>query len=325
LTENLLSLLRDPELVPATVDISINQDGFMKEMMDGSMKYLVMTEYQKVIDGDMLANTLRPAPEDRIPEMFMRVLTSASLQADRTTFYFPDASLSHDFEQMLFCENFPFCSDLSSILDNFRNEDRQALPKRIIEVYLQMAQYLEISEPVIASCCVLLMFRIMFSQAYARDPAFFYKNGRSDLQELGKKVPIEELGVDDAFLPEHDALCSVSDVFGKEELTQKASLHLEFALLMTNPIDAIYEIHEMIIYLEKAAMKHGSQGMVPFELGMGLFIGTLLSSAIPNFEELAEFVYDFGPMSGMCPEFEFTRTTVRAAYDHVRTLRAKYS
>jgi hypothetical protein len=93
---------------------------------------------------------------------------------------------------------------------------------------------------------------------------------------------------------------------------------------MTNPIDAIFEIHEMIAYLEHTVSKHGSSGMVPFEVAFGLYIGAVLASDVPNFEELAEFVDDFGPASGMCPEFEFTRTTTKAAFDYCKTLREKF-
>ena len=287
------------------------------------MKYFAMSEYQKVMNVDLENCVPNNITEQKLREVLIQIVEQMALQIDTKTYFFASNVKEQKFEQWLFCESLPMREDVDAVLKNFQNEPRRMFPQRIIELYMNISQHFEVGggDPVMASCLIIMLFRVMFSRAYGENPAFFYKGEKTGLQLIGKKIRVESLEVPEEILPEHEEGECVYDVFRRDTVYRRAGKHFEYAILATNPIDAIFEIHEILMYIQNVVSTRASGGMMPFETTFGLYIGAMLASDLPNFEELAEFVCDFAPSSGLCPEFEFTCTTTQAALNYCKTLR----
>lgn len=319
---HLLELLTDVSIVPPSVSIAINFDE-LRQALNGSMKFFAMSEYQKVASVDLASCVPNNITEEKLRVVLNQVVDQVALQIDRKTFFFASNDKEQRFEQWLFCDSLPMREDVDNILRDFQKEPRRMFPQRIIELYAKISQYFEVGvgDAEKASCMIIMLFRVMFSRAYGENPLFFYKSEKTGLQNIGKQIPVESLEVPEEILPKHEAGENVYDVFRRDGVYRRAGRHFEYAILATNPIDAIFEIHEILMYIQNIVSARAIGGMMPFETTFGLFIGAMLASDVPNFEELAEFVCDFAPANGLCPEFEFTCTTTQAALNYCKTLR----
>ena len=148
------------------------------------------------------------------------------------------------------------------------------------------------------------------------------------VKTVASKIPCSHLAISDEFLPPHKPEDKMIDVFSKNDFYLMGSLHLQFAALLLNPIDAIYEIHEMMACNRRGAeiiVNDPNVTVFPFETTFGLFIASILTTDLPNFDQVAQFIADFAPQGGMCPEFEYVSTTTRAAHEFCRCLVEDFS
>jgi hypothetical protein len=97
---------------------------------------------------------------------------------------------------------------------------------------------------------------------------------------------------------------------------------LEAALLHTNPFDMLGEICHIMddVVNEAAAVCGPDSGILPFEVTFGYLVGVVLTCAFPCFEEVADFIDDFAPTTGLSAPFEFNMTAIQAVGRHCRDL-----
>jgi hypothetical protein len=325
-TKILMDLLRDPEVVPACVEITLNEREFARRMLDGSVHHFVLTEFLKVIHADysLGCRRLLTIAGDQAASL-ARILVKLAGIADPQTFHFPITKEQDDFEMLLFSPAFPCAEEREGVLDGLGAWPRSEIPKRILELYVRMAHDFGIRNGVHASICIVLLFRVFFERAYVANPRLFYPNESMGLQVLSHSLMVPELEIGPEFLTEYDQSANVHEAFHGKEFFVECGRHLEAAVLYSNPFDAIYEISEMISCIERYAGRLYRGGILPFEVTFGFFIGIVLVSALPSFEELADFIADCSPMDGLCPSFEFATATMAGARRYCCTLRDRFS
>jgi hypothetical protein len=142
------------------------------------------------------------------------------------------------------------------------------------------------------------------------------------LQTVARRVRVRNLEIDPAFLPGRDQEETVSSALAGDRFFAACGAYVLQATFHTNPFDALHEIAQAIACIQGEASRAGRfiGGILPYEVTFGMFVGAVLATGPPNFEELAEFVIDFAPVGGMCPAFEFAAATTRAALLHCRAL-----
>jgi hypothetical protein len=321
-TKSIVGLLRDPTVLSPYIDVSINERDFTKSMLSGSMKYFVLTEFAKVVHADYHLESPRNGMFDVKP-FVLRILTRLSRLADRTTFYVPVSTEESEFESILFSNAFPFAEVRDDILRNFAERPRADFTERVLGFYLRVNAVLGINDGIRASICILLMFRILFDRAYEVNPKWFYPGELIGLQAVSHQICVGELDIEPKYLNGMDLSATVYDAFGRDPFFLNCAKHLEVAVMYTNPFDALYQITEMIGCIERFATEQRNGGLLPFEVTFGFYIGAMLVSAVPSFEELAAFIADCAPASGLCPAFEFASATTAAAGRYCNTLRRR--
>jgi hypothetical protein len=324
-TKDLTDVLRDPEIVPACVEFTLNERDFTQSMLNGSMQYFVLTEFLKVIHADYSIGCPRPLANGMdLKPLLLRILNKIAQSADHETFYFPITQAEDEFEALLFSGAFPCSEQRDAILAGLGDWPRTDLRKRILEFASLMTHCFMIQDKLHTSVCIVLLFRLFFERAYCVKPTLFYPNKLLGLQNLARLIHVADLEIDPKFLPECDTSATVYDAFSGSPFFSESGQFLEHAILHTNPFDALYEISEMIACIEKHAGGLHLGGLLPFEVTFGFYIAIILLSGLPSFEELAEFIAECAPVEGLCPVFEFASATTAAARRYCRTLRLKF-
>lgn len=327
--EAIIKLLTDPDLVPSSLDININENDLIEELKQEPTNVTKMKVYKGILASYYNKCISKPAEVNQLIQIMQNVLSHATLQIDRKTYYFTHNNIQQKFEQIIMSQNNPFKEEINQFLKTFQDIPRQQFTQKLVEIYTKLSQFFSITNPIEASCAVIMLFRVVFEKAYAIDPRYFYPNRGFGINTIAKRVPCEYIDLDTQFLPPHDPKEPIIDVFRRDRYYTQGSLHLTFAFLHTNPIDAIFEVHEMLMCIEKGATQRMKKttdiiSMFPFETTFGLYVGCMLASDVPSFEELGQFITDFAPTNGLCPEFEFAYTTTIACVDFCKVLYSNF-
>jgi hypothetical protein len=173
--QKFVDLLRDPQLLPAFVDVTINERSFVESMLRGSFKYFVLNEFLKVIHANSLIQIGRPPIGGDVRAQIFAIMAKVGRTADPCTCYIPPSDAEDEFEMLLFSDAFPFGREVDSILSDFSNRPRIELRDRLLTLSTQIYSVLEIATDLEASICSIFLFRIVFDRAYAINPKFFTK------------------------------------------------------------------------------------------------------------------------------------------------------
>jgi hypothetical protein len=321
--QQLVELLRDPALVPAMLDVRIEEHSLQTALLDVSMKSLLLTEYIKVVQADIRDLQLPPWTVIQFQVILKQILERVSLQIDNVTFYIRPTEADQQFESWLFNPSLPFSDEFESFFQNFTDLPRKEFSQVAFGLFSKLRTVFSFIDSIGFSCGLILFFRAIFARAFSENPRYFYRNEPGNLTTIAELFPVESLEVSPEFLPDHPDGSTVFEVFKDLELFQRAASHLAFTCFFTNPIDALFEIHEVIHILEQftaSITPETGTKILPFETVFGLFIAAILMSDIPNFEELAAFVGDFAPEGCLCQDFLFAFSTSQAAAKYCRTL-----
>lgn len=324
LTERLINLMKNPKFVSDKIDIIVDEEKFFSEMISEpptyyKLKYFTKKLFDRTVDFSNLA---------KIKEKIMNLLNDAYLQADKATYYFRENNLQDEFDSILFNKHFPLFKSINNFLNTFTQIQRKMFTPKVSEIFAQFLSILNLNlDPIYSSCCYIFILRSIFSHAYSKSPEYFYP--QFDLTKnfttktVASQITCSDLAISDEFLPPHQPDDKMIDVFCQNDFYSMGTLHLQFASMLLNPIDAIYEIHEMMLCNRRGAeiiINNKDITVFPFETTFGLYIASVLTSDLPNFDQVAQFIEDFAPQSGMCPEFEYASTTTKAAHEFCRSL-----
>jgi hypothetical protein len=325
-TQKLIDFLRDPAILPPDLDVGVEEHEFQKAMLDGSMASFVLTEYLKVVQADL--RDLHPMVY-KVPQfqsLLVQILDRVRLQIDMVTFYIPPTESDQHFEEWLFNPSLPLADELTIFFENFGT--RKEFTNRACELFGKLQTVFSFVDSIGLSCGLIMFFRAVFGRAYGDNPAFFFPNKPSNLALVRDFLPVESLEISPEFLPPHEPEAPVYSVFSGLRLFDRAASHLLFAFYFTNPIDALFEVHEAVHILEQFAASQSPEGgtrILPFETAFGLFIAAVLVNDLPNFEEFAAFVVDFAPEKCLCQDLLFAYSTAHAATKYCQTLRETYA
>ena len=268
------------------------------------------------------------ASESQLRDIMNKVLSYASQYVDDMN-YLPFSNIQQKFEQMIFCNTFPLLNEINYILKSFTTKPKTDFSNNLKTLFFHIVELYQISDPIKSSCCFVLLFRAMFSFAYSISPDFFYDlKNYHDVSNFFDKIPCSYLDLPEYIIPKDKKDTLIKDFFSNNKYFKKAGSHLIFSTFYTNPIDSIYELNRMLKNIEKGAVSilpKGFSSLFEFEINFGLYLGILISSQIPNFEQLANFIINFSPKDSLSSKLQFTLMTTSAVYSYCDTIKQNFS
>jgi hypothetical protein len=118
-------------------------------------------------------------------------------------------------------------------------------------------------------------------------------------------------------------------LFQSDEYFRAAGGLLEFAMWMSNPIDALYYVHRGIVGIQKGAIIHRHKGeetvaieamteFLCFDDLFALLFGTVLGTGLMHFDiyYIAWFIEKFAPRESLSPAFDYAKATVEGLASH---------
>jgi hypothetical protein len=153
-------------------------------------------------------------------------------------------------------------------------------------------------------------------------------------QNFAKTVEISKLSAElfglprDIFTGDISGV-SISELFLGHRFYREAGYFLTDALLVTNPIDALYAIHKTLVGIRKGALidrvgqREASPADVnrafPFDDLFALFFGTLMGTGPPIVDifHIARVVAKYTPKQCLAPQLDFAKATLEALEAHI--------
>jgi hypothetical protein len=177
--------------------------------------------------------------------------------------------------------------------------------------------------------CVGLMmfFRVIFDRYYEKS-AIFHRPIDLDRQSILMRLSHLSLRLFQLpFAVEMaDLERPIRDSFVKDPLLKAATLWLNEVVYVCNPIDALYFVHRAILAIHKAALVKSShekeltvddlRQVLSFDDLFVCLLGALLSSDIPDFYLLADFVENYIPPKSLSHSFEYAQAAINALVVH---------
>jgi hypothetical protein len=173
----------------------------------------------------------------------------------------------------------------------------------------------------------MMFFRVIFDRFYEKSAIFrrpLDLERQSILMRLSH-VPLRLFQFPFAVDPADLAL-PIRDSFPKDPLLKTATLWLNEVAYVCNPIDALYFVHRAILAIHKAALVKSSREkeltvddlrqVLSFDDLFVCLLGALLSSDIPDFYLLADFVENYVPPKSLSHSFEYAQAAINALVVH---------
>lgn len=328
--QTILNLFLDQNILSQSIDLSVNFDKLENDIKNMTSKYFGLLNYFKDFKNKYMKSLSLPATESQIKEIMNTVLSFASQNTDNMN-YLPLSNIQQKFEQIIFCNVSPFLNEIDDILSSFMTKTKSEFSNNLMELFYHILQFYQISGSVKSSCCFIMVFRAMFSRAYTISPDFFYEKMDNfvDISNYFEKIPCSYLDLPEFLIPKDKRCLLIKDFFSQNKYFRKGGLRLIFSTFYTNPIDPIFEIYKMLKNIEKGAKSivtsNTSTSLFEFEINFGLYLGTLISSHIPNFEQLAKFVMSFAPKDSLSSELQFSLMTTSAVCSYCDTIKNSFS
>ncbi|OHT16771.1 hypothetical protein TRFO_41585 [Tritrichomonas foetus] len=325
--ERLLLLIKNP-LIPQTVDLEIKEEEFFADILIEPPKLsFLMTKREEI---RKIYHKMEKESEKHsnsftfkvLQKRLKKIIENSVEKMNKKLHYLAEDQNQENFDQVMLNSSFKCKEYVDKFLSHFTELERSSFTPEIKKIADKICHSYKISNSFQTSCAFILFNRFIFAQAFSKSNLYFYPNQNNTLMKYASSIPCSYLDIPSELLGPHDPNDKLVDILGKNEFYLEAARHVWFACLSVNPIDMIYELHEAMVSNEKGALKMLGVEKVPmfaFETTFGLYIGAILLSGAPNFEEVADFLIDF-TSSGISSEFEFALTTTKAAINYCESM-----
>jgi hypothetical protein len=270
-----------------------------------------------------LAGEFRPilATDEDVRQELIQVIEFSAQAIDPRTSFYPHNRVQHTFEGLIMSEKLKFAAELNSVIARFPTENSHAFLDLLFRFVVDCLKDLRINRKPNDAALVLLLIRFVFGRVYDVNP-FFKESGRDVIGSLSSVV-MGQLSPPQDFLPPFDEKMRVVDFFRADPFFSQSITALEVVVFQTNGFDVLDCVEKSLTHIERAAFHYnnGETIVFPFEVTFAFFLGVLISSHIPNWEQIAHFVEAYTPPAGLCPAFEFSRAKVIASLIQFREMR----
>jgi hypothetical protein len=252
------------------------------------------------------------ATEDSLRRELSSTIGTIARTVDPKTAFYPIHPFQTNFERLFMSPLMSFGQMFTELIEVFPPQDSQEFLQNLFSLVVHCLDTLKINQKPNDAALVLLLVRFIFDRVYETNE--YLRSDGNDI--IGKmcNLTLKYLNPPAEFCPHFTPDMLVSDLFRNDEHFMKAISALEMCIFQTNPFDILDCIEKSLTHIEAAAFffNKGQTFVFPFEVTFGLFLGVALSSQIRNFENIANFVEAYTPLSGLCPAFEFSRAKVVA-------------
>jgi len=330
LCEILIKALLSPSLIPPQIEIIVDESRFIEFITKDSSIILRLIGKRDILMSEFNGYLSKTGRINLLIPILKEAINQASMQIDEETLYFSPNRIQHKYDQILMSNMSPLKEIVSKFLDNFQSIPTNDFTNQVLNIFYQLNSIFEIRTTIEASVHSILFFRSIFNICYGMAPSYFYTQADSNIAEISKNIPLSYIEPPDNLLPDHKENATIFEVFKSDPIYSRSSNHILFAQFYTNPIDALFEIHEVMMLMQKGASIHAKErgielGMLPFETSFGLFIGTIIASGVPHFEETANFISKFCPCSSLSPEFDYALASTTASIKFCKSLSLEFS
>ncbi|KAH0785108.1 hypothetical protein GPJ56_011054 [Histomonas meleagridis] len=241
-----------------------------------------------------------------------QVLAGMNPSFDRKSFIISEHPLQEKFEQLFFNENFHFKPEIDGLFSNLQNP--QIFTDQRLDLLQNMLDFFNLKDSSSVSIFSFIFDRAVFSYGISLNQDFFWSKVECCFRGNANRVNINQVGASKEFLPPHDGNDSIKEIIAKSERLTNAAHELTTSAFLYSPFDILAVIHRVLGEIRTFACEVSkSDDALAFDTIFGLFIMTLISSDLPNQEQVFKFALDFTPLEGLSASLEYARATVSAA------------
>ena len=168
------------------------------------------------------------------------------------------------------------------------------------------------------------------NRSYEICPSFFAPKLNGDMLKIEqlRQLPMNRYSFPLSHIRKDAYDLQIRDFFRRDQWFFSASCFLTQALFCSNPIDALYNVHESLLRVHKGALVNRSidssakdfASVLCFDDLFSLFFGALMAADLPDLSYLAWFTGKYAPKSCLSPSFEYALANVEALMTHCKNL-----
>lgn len=319
-----IQLYQTPNLLPSNLILNFKESLFFYEALKEPVAKTRLLSRADFLES-MLTESIRslhfPSVSDSFENILFKILKDTTVVYDKELHYFPLTRYQTRFDQWLFSLQNPMLTSLQAFLQEFSTRSHKEFTSCVISLFKQFLTYFRTNDSTKISIMIIYFFRSIFSESYSRNPHYFMSSQHSVLPFLHEHLTIDDLNPPQLYIGSHSSTDSVTDVFTSIPSFKSIISSFSSISFCTNPIDALYEVHKVLMCVQdvisETNKKHQkSVKLFEFETIFSLFFGIVVSSDIPNFEEIAKFIIDFVPESSLSPSLSYANVTISASLAH---------
>lgn len=243
------------------------------------------------------------------------VIESLADTIDPDTSYMPPTTLQTSFDKLIMSSAFPYGKTFAEIIKGFNEIEPQVFVSCIFDIIESIIKFLNISKQFADSALSFLIYRFIFDEVYPKNKYFVDFKPDNEKIAILRQITNAELQLPLQFCPPIDLNKTPAETFRYDEQFGKGVSKIEEMMMYNNPFDILAVAVQTISLIEKAATCYDAEKTLvfPFEVTFTLFIALVLGSSINNLTEIANFVDEYTPQSGLCPQFEYARAKLLAS------------
>lgn len=301
--------------------IILNEDALIKDMKKEPHELIrVKTKYNDLV---VLIHKYRSALKsfDVFKFSINQLIHYAKEKANPETNIFSDSFSQFRFEKCILSQYCPLREKYISLIHSYQELDIQLFMTSFYDVINKTLEFLKNPSVLHNAVTITYLFRFVFSQVYLYGNKYFFPIFITE-NILGKlsNVTIEELELQLDFCPTIDDLKLIPrEVFRNDPHFSGAVVVMETIPYKTNPLDILDTVNNAILIIEESCTFYSKEPIqcLPFDVTFGLFLAILLSSDIPEFNSVVQFVDDCTPSSGLCSPLSYAKSNLIAAKCHL--------
>ena len=250
------------------------------------------------------------------------IITDLTKKIDQKTSYFPMSPLQTTFEKLIMSDVLPWSGRIQHLINSFEFESPDVFVDSLFDIVSDILNYLNIQNQFVDSGLTFLLYRFIFDEIYQKGLTNKYFVQEEKIVQRMRHIKNSDIQLPSQYCPSFDADEAPYFTFRNDEFFGKAVFAIECAHFFTNPLDIIATTVQAISFIEESASHYDTENtrMFPFEVTFTLFIAVVLSTSFCDLSGLAQFIDDYTPKSGLCPAFEFAKSTLLASLTYIISL-----
>ena len=312
--DNVINVLEEAMKIESAMIVLIDVESLFRFLLAESKKSAAISEIDSTIVSQISTDELLISDSLSQLNALIHIITGMKPQYDRKSLFLYEHPLQEKFDQLFFHQDYEFRNEVDQLFTDEFMSSSKIFSVASVKLMQKLTNVYQLNDSTEVSIFSLIFFRAVYSHIANINMDFLFPKIECKFHLYADLLTVQHTGASPNFLPKHDEKESLKEIVAKSDKLEKASRILTGLSFHISPLDLLAEIHlaltELRMFVCETPANEDAQS---FDTIFGLFLVVLISSDLPDLEQVFKFILDFSPTDGLTGPLEYARATVSAA------------